>query len=173
MEKIKELIVVEGKHDAARLQSLYDCDVVCTGGLSLTPSSLDIIRSAAEKQGVIIMTDSDNPGETIRKKLLEMVPDAQVAIVPKKQSIGARNVGIEFADDESIREALRGRITLTNREETLSWPQYCELGIMGNKALREKVCLHFRVGLCNNKTLFKRLNMLGVDRKAVLEVING
>lgn len=171
MEKIKELIVVEGKHDKQKLESIFDCDVVCTDGLSLNESALELIKTASLKQGVIILTDSDNPGERIRKEILKIAPDAQVAIVEKKDSIGKRNVGIEYASDEAIIKALENRISLTNREETLSWSDYCELGIMGNKQLREKVCAGFRVGLCNNKTLFKRLNMLAVKKEDIEKII--
>ena len=172
MERIKELIVVEGKHDADKLHRLFDCDVVCTGGLSMAESTMEMVRSAGKKQGVIILTDSDSAGETIRKKLLELVPNAAVAIIPKKRSIGKRNVGVEFADDEAVREALKERITLDNRTETLSWQEYCRMDIIGNKALREKICEYFRVGVCNNKTLFKRLNMLGIDKNRLQEAID-
>lgn len=169
--KIKELIVVEGKHDQQRLQKLFDCDVVCTAGLSLDPSALEMIRSASVKQGVIIFTDSDHPGEKIRKAVLQIAPDAQIAVVEKQDSVGRRNVGVEYAGDEAIRQALEGRISLTNRTESLSWQQYCDLEIMGNSLLRKKVCAYFRVGLCNNKTLFKRLNMLAVTKRDVEKVI--
>ena len=173
MQRIKELPVVEGKHDAARLQALYDCDVVCTGGLAMMENTLEMVKTAAKKQGVIILTDSDHPGETIRRQLLEMVPEAQVAVVPKEDSIGKRNVGVEYASDEAIRKALEERITLVNDRRSLTWEEYCQLDIAGSRSRREKVCGHFRVGLCNNKTLFKRLNMLGVTAEQVQEVLNG
>ena len=41
MKRIKELIVVEGKHDRDRLEKLFDCDVICTDGLSMSREVLE------------------------------------------------------------------------------------------------------------------------------------
>lgn len=172
MATIKELIVVEGKHDADRLHALYDCDVVCTDGLAMNEGTMELIRQASVSRGIIIMTDADRPGRIIQDKLLETVPEAKIATVEKKDSIGARNVGIEYAGDEAIRKALDNLITFGEDKQSLSWDEYTETGIMGNRELRVKICSHFHVGLCNNKTLFKRLNMLGVKYKEVMEAVN-
>ena len=173
MEKIKELIVVEGKHDKDRIEKLYDCDVVCTDGLSLNSDSMELIKALGESRGVIVLTDADNPGNVIREAVNKIVPDCKNAFIAKKDSIGKRNVGVEYASDEAIREALNNCVTFISNQETLSWAEYLSTGLMGDKALREKVCNSLHIGLSNNKTLFKRLNMLGIEYDQLQEIING
>ena len=45
MTKIKELIVVEGKHDKDKIERLFDCQVLCTNGLAITQDDLKIIKT--------------------------------------------------------------------------------------------------------------------------------
>ncbi len=163
MERINELIVVEGKHDKARLTALYDCDVICTEGLALDENALKLIKQADSKQGVIVLTDPDVPGEKIRKAIMEIAPNAKHVFIQKKDCIGKRNVGVEYASDETIKQALANSVTFTNKNESITWQQYCNLGIMGNKNKRMKLCENLNIGYCNNKTLFKRLNMLAIS----------
>ena len=171
MKRIKELIVVEGKHDVAKLHKLFDCDVVITNGLSLDENAMEMIKAAADRQGVVVLTDPDHPGEVIRKAVMEIAPQARHAFINKEDAIGKRNVGVEYARDQAIIDALNNCVVFDGRSESISWQQYCDLGIIGNSESREKVCRHFHAGHCNNKTLFKRLNMLGVTSEEIREIL--
>ncbi|MBQ3383812.1 MAG: ribonuclease M5 [Erysipelotrichaceae bacterium] len=171
MQKIKELIVVEGKHDRQKLEKLFDCDVICTDGLSMSPEVLETIKTVGEKRGVIILTDPDHPGEVIRKKIAEIVPQRQHVFVNKKEAIGKRNVGIEYVSDEDLVKALENRITFDSRTESLSWAEFLELGIMGNSEKRNQLCTKLHIAFSNNKTLYKRLNMMGMTYGELKELI--
>ena len=171
MQKIKELIVVEGKHDRQKLEQLFDCDVICTDGLSMSPEVLETIKTVGEKRGVIILTDPDHPGEVIRKKIAEIVPQRQHVFVNKKEAIGKRNVGIEYVSDEDLVKALENRITFDSRTESLSWAEFLELGIMGNSEKRNQLCTKLHIAFSNNKTLYKRLNMMGMTYGELKELI--
>ena len=46
MKKIKEVIVVEGRHDTERLRKYFDCDTIETGGTSLGQDVIDRIIEA-------------------------------------------------------------------------------------------------------------------------------
>ncbi len=83
MRKIKELIVVEGKHDKDRLDKIVEADILCTGGLALNEQQLDVIEQASKVRGVIVMTDPDNPGKRIRDKINERVKTAKQVFLPK------------------------------------------------------------------------------------------
>ena len=80
MQRIKELIVVEGKHDIRKLKKLFDCDVICTEGLSMSPEVLDTIVTIGKKRGVIVLTDPDHPGEVIRNRIAEIGKNIDVEI---------------------------------------------------------------------------------------------
>ena len=56
---IKELIVVEGKNDTKRLQSFFDVETIETHGLGLSKDTIELIRKANEKRGVILFLDPD------------------------------------------------------------------------------------------------------------------
>ena len=58
--KIREVIVVEGRHDEALLKQCFECDVVVTGGLALNDDILERIRQAKQTRGVVILTDPDS-----------------------------------------------------------------------------------------------------------------
>ena len=171
MQRIKELIVVEGRHDVERLHKLFDCDVVITNGLSLDDNAMEMIRAASDKQGVVVLTDPDHPGEVIRKAVMEIAPKAKHAFINREDAIGKRNVGVEYANDQAIIDALNSCVVFDNKTESISWQEYCSLDIIGNSENREKVCRHFHTGHCNNKTLFKRLNMLGITSDEVREIL--
>ena len=173
MEKINELLVVEGKHDKAKLEKLFKGDIICTNGLGLNEETLAFIKEAAKTRKIIILTDPDQPGEKIRRQLQEAVPQAVHVFIPKEKAIGRRNVGIEYVSDADLSEALNNQISFSEESESLSWAQYCDSGLMGNKELRKKVCDSLHIALSNNKTLYKRLNMLEVDNEQLLEIING
>lgn len=172
MKRIKELIVVEGKHDKARLDKLFDCDVLITGGLSLTKQDIEIIKQAAEKQGVIIMTDPDFPGKKIRDRITAEVPNAKHVFIDKKDAIGKRNVGIEYVEDALIINAIENAVTFAEAKNSIEWSEYLQLGLINNKEKRDCLTAELRLGQCNNKKLFHYLNMLGysyMDIKRTLE----
>lgn len=171
MQKIRELIVVEGKHDRQKLEKLFDCDVICTDGLSMSPEVLETIRTIGKQRGVIILTDPDHPGEVIRKKIAETVPDRQHVFVNRKEAIGKRNVGIEYVSDKDLIRALENRVTFENKTESLSWSEFLDLGIMGNSERRTMLCERLHISVSNNKTLYKRLNMMGMTYSELKELI--
>lgn len=80
---IKQVIVVEGKSDIARVSMAVDADMIATEGFTLRPEVIERIRLAYEKRGIIILTDPDGPGERIRKRLIKLFPKALNAFVPK------------------------------------------------------------------------------------------
>jgi len=172
MKKIKELIVVEGKHDLQRLQNLFDCNVILTNGLSLPEDVLETIKTASENQGVIVMTDPDNPGRIIRDKIVAYAPKVKHIFVEKKDAIGKRNVGIEYVLDEKLLELLDSSVTFTQNKTSITKEEYLQLDLMGDSKKRDFLTSKLKIGKCNNKRLYQYLNMLDVtyqQAKTILE----
>lgn len=65
--KIKEIIVVEGRDDTARIKLAVDADTIETNGSAIGDHVIEQIRLAQETRGVIILTDPDFPGEKYEK----------------------------------------------------------------------------------------------------------
>ena len=171
---IREFIVVEGKNDTKRLKSFFDVETIETNGMALNKETIDFIKNANEKRGVILFLDPDAPGEKIRKKLNDAIPGLKNAFVMKEDARTKKKVGIEHASKEVLEEALNNLITYGDYKDTLSDEEFFELGLKGmedSSEKREKVSAFFHLGKCNAKTMLKRLNMLGITKKDIEELL--
>ncbi len=119
MIKINEVIVVEGKSDKIKLERLVDAVIIETGGFRIFKDTelRNMLRSLAEKQGLIILTDSDSAGFAIRNAIKgsvdpKYIKNAYISEVKGKER-RKRNpskeglLGVEGVSDEDIFEALR------------------------------------------------------------------
>lgn len=105
MLKIKEAIVVEGKYDKAKLSKVVDCLIIETNGFGIFTDKvkLNLIRKLAEKEGIIVFTDSDASGFMIRNFIKTSV---QKGIV--KHAYAPSIQGKEKRKDRSSKEGLLG-----------------------------------------------------------------
>ena len=69
-------VIVEGKYDKLRLQSVIDGQIITTDGFGVfnRTEKLALIRSLAAKTPVIVLTDSDGAGKLIRSHITGAVP---------------------------------------------------------------------------------------------------
>ena len=174
MERIKEVIVVEGVNDTKRLKTFFEVETIETHGLGLNKETIELIRTTNEIRGIILFLDPDTPGEKIRKRLNDEIRDLKNAFVMKEDARTKKKVGIEHADKKTLQEALENLVTYGEFKETISLREFNDLGLMGlsdSQIRREKISKAFHLGRCNAKTLFKRMNMLGIDKKKVQEIL--
>lgn len=175
--KIKELIVVEGKSDLTLLKSFLDADIVITNGSAISKETLEFIKEANKKQGVIILTDPDYPGLKIRNEIENYVGKCKHVYIEKSKAIKGNKVGVAETSKEDILEALKHVITYDyeeNRKDKITDYELMQLGLIGKENssyLRELVCNYFHLGWCNAKTFLKRVNMFGLTIRDLKEVI--
>lgn len=169
MKRINEIVVVEGKTDSAILKELFDVDTIETHGLALDKMTLELIKEASEKRGIIILTDPDYPGMKIRNQINDTIDNCKNAFVSKKDAIGKKKLGIAEARKEAIIEALENVVSFSQREESITWSEFLSLDIVGNKKRRMLIYDCFHLGYGNVKTLFKRLNMVGITKNMILK----
>ena len=172
--KINEVIVVEGKSDSQRLKSFFDVDTIETHGLGLNKETIEYIKEVNNKRGVILLLDPDTPGEKIRQRLNESIPNLKNAFLNSDEARKQNKVGVEHASKEIIEEALNNIITYTDKNNTITNEELYKLGLLGNnnsKELRDKISKHFHIGKCNGKTLIKRLNMLNLSYNDIVGVL--
>lgn len=81
MLKLRQAIVVEGRYDKNKLKQLVDTEIFETRGFGVLNDRalLELLRRAAEKRGLIILTDSDGAGFVIRNYLKGALPKDRVA----------------------------------------------------------------------------------------------
>lgn len=172
MKKIKEIIVVEGKSDTALLKELFEVDTIETHGLALDKKTLELIKEANKTRGVIVLTDPDFPGKKIRDQIQTVVPNCKHAFVSKKDATGKKKLGIAEANKEAVVLALENMVGFDVDNQSITWHEFIDLDIIGNKQRRLLVYDLFNLGYGNVKTLFKRLNMVGISKEDVLKKLD-
>ena len=172
MKKIKEIIVVEGKSDTALLKELFEVDTIETHGLALDKKTLELIKEANKTRGVIVLTDPDFPGKKIRDQIKTVVPNCKHAFVSKKDATGKKKLGIAEANKEAVVLALENMVSFDVDNQSITWHEFIDLDIIGNKQRRLLVYDLFNLGYGNVKTLFKRLNMVGISKEDVLKKLD-
>lgn len=172
MKKIKEIVVVEGKSDTALLKKLFEVDTIETHGLALDKKTLELIKQANESRGIIVLTDPDFPGKKIRDQIQAVVPNCKHAFVSKENAKGKKKLGIAEAKKEAVIAALENMVSFDNERQSITWNEFISLDIIGNKKRRILVYDLFNLGYGNVKTLFKRLNMVGISKADVLKKID-
>ena len=76
MRRVRQAIVVEGKHDVVRVKSAVEAVVVTTDGFRIfkNKEQMALLRRLAQSRGLIILTDSDSAGGVIRGHLQGCIP---------------------------------------------------------------------------------------------------
>lgn len=170
--KVKEVIVVEGRDDTAKIRQVLDADTIETNGSAINKAILQQIKHAKEKRGVIIFTDPDYPGERIRHIIEQAVPGCKHAFLTqdKARSKHARNksLGIEHASKEDIEQALADVYELVKYEESdISQQSILEYGLIGGRGSRfkrQRLGELLQIGHTNGKQLLKRLTMFQITK---------
>lgn len=171
---INEVIVVEGANDTKRLKTFFDVDTIETHGLGLKKETIELIKNVNASRGVILFLDPDAPGEKIRNRINNEIPNLKNAFILKEDARTKKKVGIEHASKEVLEEALNNLITYTDNYASLSMLDYVSLGLSGESdsaTKRNKLAKIFHLGKCNSKTMYKRLNMLGLKKADIIKVL--
>ena len=119
MHKIREVILVEGRYDKNTLRQAVDAVVLETSGFGIfrDTQKQKLLRSLAEKRGLIVLTDSDGAGFVIRNYIKGIVePDlVKHAYIPdiygkeRRKTAPSKEgkLGVEGMRPEVLLEALR------------------------------------------------------------------
>lgn len=115
---IKETIVVEGKYDKIRLESLVEANILQTDGFQIFKNKemVSLLGRLADETGLIILTDSDRAGFIIRHYIKNCLAGKNVkqAFIPsiegkekRKETAGKEGLlGVEGMRDEALLSAL-------------------------------------------------------------------
>ncbi len=189
--KIKETLIVEGKYDKIRLASLFDANIIELGGFRIynNKDRLALIRRIAQKNGIIIVTDSDSSGFKLRHYLSGAIPKEQIknVFIPnvsgkekRKQKPGKENlIGVEGMTTEVLVNAFKAAgidiVTgTTEKQKPLSKAYLFELGLSGGEnssELRKKICERFDLPLLLSANSLAEILPIITTEKELLSVI--
>lgn len=117
--KIQEAIAVEGRYDKNTLSQVVDSLIIETRGFGIfkDPERMALLRKAAEKRGLIVLTDSDGAGFVIRNRIKAAIPAKypKHAYIPdvygkerRKRKAGKEGkLGVEGMPPQVLEEVLR------------------------------------------------------------------
>ena len=184
MLRVREAIVVEGKYDKIRLESVVDGLIIETNGFGIfrDREQMALLRRLAAERGLLILTDSDAAGFVIRNHLAGSIPPEQIkhAFIPeirgkeRRKSAPSKEglLGVEGMDADALRKALlRAGVTLLEKEEeaapsgggeALTRLDLYEAGLTGgpgSAARRERLLQ--RLGLPRKRSTSRLLAVIG------------
>ena len=119
MVKLKQAVVVEGRYDVNTLRQIVDAPVFETRGFGIINDGeqLALLRAAARRRGLVILTDSDGAGFVIRNYLKNALQGENIlhAYIPdvygkerRKTAPGKEGkLGVEGMTPEVLLQALR------------------------------------------------------------------
>ena len=83
MITLQQAVIVEGKYDKIKLESILDAVILTTDGFGVFKDreKQRLIRRLARERGIVILTDSDSAGFVIRSFLSGIVAPTQITNV--------------------------------------------------------------------------------------------
>lgn len=118
MIKIDRVVIVEGKYDKIKLNSILDAVIIETDGFGIfnDTEKQKLIRRLAQSKGLLVLTDSDSAGFKIRSFIKGIVPNEQIkhAYIPdifgkerrKTEPSKEGKLGVEGIKPEIIKDVL-------------------------------------------------------------------
>ncbi len=154
MLKINLPIIVEGKYDKIKLSSFIDATIIPTDGFRIfkDKDKAALIKKLAEKEGIIVLTDSDSAGSIIRSYLKNIVGEDKIYNVFLPEIFGKERrkstpsseglLGVEGIDRKVVEAALQ-RFFVDNKPKTedsdkITKAFLMSVGLSGGENSKEK-----------------------------------
>ncbi len=174
---IKYPIIVEGKYDKIKLDSLVCARVITTEGFGIfsNKEKLFLIQSLARKSKIILLTDPDSAGNLIRSHIKTAVPSDRLInlYIPRVQGKEKRKVcaskegvlGVEGIDKDKLLEILAPFSTEGSEPigGELTKADFYALGLSGGQnsaTLRNALCKRLGLPKMSPNALIQALNIL-------------
>ncbi len=173
--RIKEVIVVEGRDDESALKAAVEAEIIITHGFGIKEETFRLIEFAQKRKGVIVFTDPDFAGETIRKRIKARVKGCKHAYLSRKDATKDSDIGVENATPEAIIEALgKAKCEEEVLVERYTKEDLVDLDLIGSsdsKERREQLGKILGIGYGNGKQLLNKLNAYGITREQFYQAI--
>ncbi len=176
MIKIKEAVIVEGKYDKMQLSKVCDALIITTDGFRIfkDKDKREFLKALAQRQGLIILTDSDRAGFVIRSHLKSFIPQEFIKNIyipdikgkekrkdkPSKEGL----LGVEGISEETLTELLKDAEAkcVEPKGPPITKADLYSLGLSGQEGSS-----HLRQALIKELSLPSRLST-----NSLLEILN-
>lgn len=179
MEKlnIKYPIIVEGKYDKIKLDSIVNARIIVTDGFGIfnNKEKLLLIKRLAEKSPLILLTDSDGGGHLIRAHIKTAVHPSRLInlYIPRvegkeKRKLSASREGILGVEGTDTKRLIALLMPFSTSEQKaickeLTKADFYALGLSGREnsaSLRNALCQRLELPKMSPNALLQALNIL-------------
>lgn len=162
MKYFDGVIVVEGKGDVSYLSSFICAEYVILNGYDMPKDTIDYLENIKNRR-IVVLTDPDDAGKLIEKRLqtTKIQYEYKKANIEKCNKHGKHGIA-ECAMDEIIRLFDFELLETDFYKESITQSEFASLGLMNSREKRDEICKKMHLGVCNSKTLFKRMNYNGI-----------
>ena len=163
--KLSQAVIVEGKYDKITLENIIDATIIQTNGFGIfkDKEKCDFIRLLAQKNGIIVITDSDSAGQVIRSHLKQICPENSIINVYIPQLKGKEKrkakpskqgyLGVEGMSEQIILDALSrcgvlGVVQGEKAAKKITKNDFYQLGLSGatnSSIMRKNLCVHLNL----------------------------
>ena len=179
MIHLKQAVIVEGKYDKIKLSSIVDALIITTDGFSVfkNKEKIALIKELAERNGVIVLTDSDSAGFKIRNYIKGCTQKGKITNIyipdifgkEKRKAAPSKEgkLGVEGIPSQILVEAFeKAGVTVSDsdyaKKEEITRIRLFDDGFIGRENSDEK-----------RKKLLKALSLPSLlSTGAMLEVLN-
>ncbi len=181
MEKlmIRKVILVEGKYDKIKLNSIIDGMIITTDGFGIfkEKEKSALLRRLAAERGILVVTDSDGAGLVIRNYINSILPQSQIthlyipkiigkeprkAFPSKEGTLGVEGMDVSFL--RSLFEPFAEGQPAPVYPPVTKWDFYADglTGVQGSADRRNALAVAIGLpdGLSSN-ALLEAINLLG------------
>ncbi|WP_342252743.1 ribonuclease M5 [Spiroplasma endosymbiont of Amphibalanus improvisus] len=173
MKEKNKIIVVEGMMDKIKINSFLKVPIIITNGSAVSEKTLNLIKKLSLNNEIIIFTDPDFQGKRIRKIISESLNNnCKHAFIKKELATKGKKIGVAEANIKDLKESLAKIYNIENNNKIcLTWNDFINLKIYNDKKLRFKICDYLNIEKCNNKSFFKWVNLLSINKIQLKQII--
>ena len=170
---IDGVLVVEGKDDVSYLSSFINALFFITNGYDLSEEKIDFLSRAAKVNKVIIYTDPDEAGETIRNRIKSQINPVFEAKSEKIIRKSYKKFGVAELQKEEVIKSLSPYVTSIETTH-IDYELSTTISLSDNPSKTKDMIIK-KYGLIrgSNKSLENQLNILRVSLEDFKETMRG
>lgn len=171
-----KIIIVEGKNDLQRIKYILpDVAVLTTNGIEVSEDFLSLVKKLSVDNEIILFLDPDYSGEKIRRKIMNVCPDASHIFVDKNLAISKnkKKIGVEHLELQVLKDALKN-VKVAKYSKNITIQDLYELDLAGSNNSKDKrhmLCKKLNIGYTNAKQLVERLNLFNYTVEEIKEML--
>lgn len=167
---INDAVVVEGTWDASYISSFVDCEIIVTNGLDVPQNEIDYLKNLSKYKKILVLTDPDEAGETIRRRIHDQVEAIDVVVDKTKCNKNHKHGVAECEKDELIKCLKPFFVNTKNISENIT-NNFLFMNGINNKEIYHFIGKKFCLGNVNKKVLLTRLNSTKVAQEDLLKAV--